>query len=164
MVADIEELEEKDASELHTRRLNAKEVLTPQRSGNFIFPVADGTVKIFGREQRPRTSTLNRNGQNEGRNKKFLEEKSDELHSPTHFKKTQRGMMRNLKMISSLLQNFIYRHHVEPKVKLYMPKEESLPVPMKYLDVTGTTHTSLDVLLEKQIDDYWNVDGDKEFY
>ena len=35
MVADIEELEEMDASELHARRLNAKEVLTPQRSGNF---------------------------------------------------------------------------------------------------------------------------------
>ena len=47
MVADIEELEQMDASELHARRLNAKEVLTPQRSGNFIFPVADGTVNIF---------------------------------------------------------------------------------------------------------------------
>ena len=45
MIADVEELEEMDASELHVRRLNAKEVLTPQRSGNFIFPVADGTVK-----------------------------------------------------------------------------------------------------------------------
>ena len=49
MVADIEELEEMDASELHARRLNAKKVLTLQRSGNFIFPVADGTVNIFGR-------------------------------------------------------------------------------------------------------------------
>ena len=38
MVADIEELEEMDASELHARRPNAKEVLTPQRSRNFIYP------------------------------------------------------------------------------------------------------------------------------
>ena len=46
MVADIEELEEQmDASELHARRVNAKVVLTPQRSGNFIFFVADGTEK-----------------------------------------------------------------------------------------------------------------------
>ena len=45
MVPDIEELKEMDVSELHARRLNAKEVLTPQRSRNFIFPVADGTVK-----------------------------------------------------------------------------------------------------------------------
>ena len=48
MVGDIEELEEMDASELHARRINAKEVSTPQRSGNFIVPVADGTVKIVG--------------------------------------------------------------------------------------------------------------------
>ena len=30
MIADIEELEEMDASELHARKLNAKEVLTPK--------------------------------------------------------------------------------------------------------------------------------------
>ena len=59
MVADIEQLEEMDASEIHARRLNAKEVLTPQSSGNCIFLVADGTVKIFGRELRPRTTHLN---------------------------------------------------------------------------------------------------------
>ena len=35
MIADIEELEEMDASEIHAGRLIAKEVLTPQRSGNF---------------------------------------------------------------------------------------------------------------------------------
>ena len=31
VVADIEEVEKVDASEIHARRLNAKEVLTPQR-------------------------------------------------------------------------------------------------------------------------------------
>ena len=48
MVADFEELGRMDASEVHAIRLNAKEVLTPQRNGDFIFPVTDGTVKIFG--------------------------------------------------------------------------------------------------------------------
>ena len=57
MVADIEELEETDASEHHARRLNAKDVVTPQRSGIFTFTVADGTVKIFGGGQHLRTST-----------------------------------------------------------------------------------------------------------
>ena len=75
MVADIEELEEMDASELHARRLNAKEVLTPQRNGDFILPVANGTVKIFGREQRLRTSTLTWDEQ------EILQGKADELHS-----------------------------------------------------------------------------------
>ena len=43
-----------------------------------------------------------------------------------------------------------------------MPKEESFPKLLKYFDVTRTTHTSLDFLLEKHIDDYWNVDGERE--
>ena len=34
-------------------------------------------------------------------------------------------------------------------MKLYMPKEESFPIPMKYIDVTRNTHTSLDVMRKK---------------
>ena len=48
MVADIEELEKMDASEIYATRLNAKEVLTPMKGDKFIFPVVDATVKIFG--------------------------------------------------------------------------------------------------------------------
>ena len=47
VVADIEELEEMDASEFNARRLNAKEVLTPMKGETFIFPVEDGTAKNF---------------------------------------------------------------------------------------------------------------------
>ena len=43
-----------------------------------------------------------------------------------------------------------------------MPRAESFPFPLKYIDVTRNTHTSLDVKLEKSTDDYWNVDGAKE--
>ena len=60
----------------------------------------------------------------------------------------------------SITGDFICRHHVEPRVKLCSPREESFPVPPKYIDVTRTTHTSLDVLLEKHIEDYWNADWD----
>ena len=59
LVADIdEELEKMDASEIHAKRLNAKEVLTPMNGEKFIFPVTDGTVKLSGGDQRLRTSTL----------------------------------------------------------------------------------------------------------
>ena len=47
MVADIEELEQMDASEIHARRLNAKEVLTPTKGEKFTLPIADGTVEKF---------------------------------------------------------------------------------------------------------------------
>ena len=100
---------------------------------------------------------------NEERNKKVFEENQTDSLLQTLFMMTQHGMMRKLKNdFWSITGDFIYRHHVEPRVKLYMPKEESFPVPLKYIDVARTTHTSLDVLLEKHIDDYWNVDGERE--
>ena len=55
-----------------------------------------------------------------------------------------------------------HRHHVEPRVKLYSPREESFPVPLKYIDVTRTTQTNLDVKQEKLVDDYWNIDGSRD--
>ena len=45
--------------------------------------------------------------------------------------------------------NFIYRHRVEPGVKLYVPTE-SFPIPLRYIDVIRRTHTSLDVLQENR--------------
>ena len=73
-------------------------------------------------------------------------------------------MMVKPKMIFGLSQkiSFIYRYHVEPRVKLCVSTEESFPIPLKYIDVTRTTDTTLDVILEKGIDDCWNVDGDRE--
>ena len=44
----------------------------------------------------------------------------------------------------------------------YSPREESFPIPLKYIDVTRTTHTNLDVKQEKHIDDYWNIDGSRD--
>ena len=51
---------------------------------------------------------------------------------------------------------------MEPRVKLYVPREETFPIPLKYIDVTRNTRTSLDVLMEKSIGDFSNVDGDRE--
>ena len=62
----------------------------------------------------------------------------------------------------SMSGNLIYRHHVEPRVKLYLLREESFPIPLKYIDVSRTTHTNLDFKQEKRIDDFWNVDGSRE--
>ena len=54
-----------------------------------------------------------------------------------------------------------YRHHVEPRVQLCVPKEEPFPRPLKCIDVSRTTHTNLDVLQESRIDDCWSVDVDR---
>ena len=46
-----------DASEIYSKRLNAKEVIFPKQ-GEFIFPIADGRIKTPGGDQELRTSTL----------------------------------------------------------------------------------------------------------
>ena len=46
-----------DATEIHARRLHAKEVTTPKNGEHFIFPIANGTVKLSGRDQVFRRST-----------------------------------------------------------------------------------------------------------
>ena len=47
-----------DASEIYSKRLNAKEVIFHQKKGEFIFPIADGRIKTPGGDQELRTSTL----------------------------------------------------------------------------------------------------------
>ena len=62
----------------------------------------------------------------------------------------------------SMSGNFIHRHHVEPRVELYSPREESFPIPLKYIDVSRNTQTNMDVKQERRIDDYWNIDGSRD--
>ena len=118
--------------------------------------------KIFGREQRLRTSFLTRERPERGEEQEILQGKSDELHSPTPQDDSTLDDEEAKNDFKTITRDFISRHHVEPRVKLYVRREESIPVPSKYIDVARTTCTSLDVLLEKQIEDYWNVDGEKE--
>ena len=50
LIADLEDLEKLDASDIYPRRINAKEVLIRQKDDEFIFSVADGTAKLSGRD------------------------------------------------------------------------------------------------------------------
>ena len=52
LVADLEELETMDASEIYSKRLNAKEVIFHKEKGKFISPVADGRIKFDGGDAR----------------------------------------------------------------------------------------------------------------
>ena len=118
MVADIEELEEMDASELHARRHSAKEVLTPMNGENCILPVADGTVKISGEDQGLRTATFTRERPERGEEQEILQGKSDELHSPTPLQEDSTRDVEEVKNdFWTITGEFIYRRHVEPRVK-----------------------------------------------
>ena len=60
LTADMEELEKLDASEIYPRRLNEKEVLITHKDGEFVFPVADGSASLSGRDHEFQEPTLRR--------------------------------------------------------------------------------------------------------
>ena len=152
LITDLEELETMDASEIYSKRLNAKEVILPKQ-GELIFPIADGRIKTLRGDQDLRTSTLIRHRPIQGESHiDFLGESEGSLPQP-HDSLPDAGEAMN--DFWSMSGNFLCRHHVEPRVKLYSPREESFPIPLKYIDVSRTTHTNLDVKQEKRIDDYW---------
>ena len=81
--ADLEELETMDASEIYSKRLNAKEVIFPKEKGEFIFPIADGRIRTRGGDQDLRTSTLVRHRPIQGgSNIDFLGESEGSLPQP----------------------------------------------------------------------------------
>ena len=130
-----------DASEIYSKRLNAKEVIFPKQ-GEFIFPIADGRIKTPGGDQELRTSTLIRPRPIQGEGHvDFLGESEGSLPQPQDSFPDAGEAMNDFWSMSG---SFKYRHHGEPRVKLYSPKEESFPIPLKYIDVTRTTHTNLD--------------------
>ena len=118
---------------------------------------------IFGGERHLRTSTSTRHRSERGEESEFLDGNSDEWYAPSDLQEDSTRDDEEAKNdLWSVTGEFIYRHDVVPRVKLCMSKEETFPIPTKYTDVTRTTHTSLDVMMEKHIEDYWNVDGEKE--
>ena len=131
-----------------------------QRKWKFYFPAADGRITLSGRDQELRTSTLIRERPIRGeRHVDFLGESEVSL-PPRHDSFPDAGEAIN--DFWSMSGNFKDRHHVEPRVKLYSPREESFPIPLKYIDVSRTTHTNLDVKQERRIDDYWNIDRSRD--
>ena len=158
MIADIEELEKMGASEIYPRRINAKEILIRQKQDEFIFPFADGTANLSGRDCEFREPTLRRERTERS------EDLSGELQGRTgrvSTGRTRRRRWRGRADFWSIQGDFIYRHHVEPRVQLYVPKEETYPIPPKYIYVIKSTHTDLDVMQEKRKDEYWNIDSNR---
>ena len=157
VVADIEDLEKLDAWEILARRVNAKEVITPKREWQVYIPNRRWNGKIVRKrlwcprihsgagptctEWRPQRKT----------SRKLWEVSTDETKDDPEARDD----------FWSMEGDFIHCHHVEPRVQLYVPKEELFPIPRKYIDVTRAADTNLDVMQESRIDGHWNVDVDR---
>ena len=153
----IANLEKLDASEIYPRRINAKVILIRQKDDEFIFPFPDGTAKMLGRDHEFGEPTLRREQTVRS------EDLSGELQSePGESQLTEStDDAEALAVFWSIQGDFICRHHNQPRVQLYVPKEETFPIQLKNIDVIRSTLADLDVLQEKRIDDYGNVDSNR---
>ena len=135
-----------------------RKLIFPKENG--FFPAADGRITLSGGDQELRTPTLIREHPIRGEGHvDFLGESEGSLPPPQDSLPDAGEAINNFWFMSG---NFIYRHHVEPRGKLYSPREESFRIPLKYIDVSRTTRTNLDVQKERRIDDYWNFDGSRD--
>ena len=110
MIKDIEELEKMDASDTYPRRIYAKEVFISKKKEEFILPIGDGTAKLLGRD----------NEFPEPGNKLFKAKPTESQD----YAEARRDFW-------SIQGDVIHRHHHEPRVQLYVPKEETFPIPHK---------------------------------
>ena len=120
LVADLEELEKLNASEIYPRRINAKEVLISHKEEVFFFPVADGTSKLSGRDYEFREPNLRREQTVRSEDLSGRLQGGPGQSQPTESKddaEARAGFW-------SIQRDFICRHHNEPRIQLYVPKEE----------------------------------------
>ena len=54
----------------------------------------------------------------------------------------------------------LVRHHRRQRMKLFVPDNQNMPIPLKNVDVTRNTETSLESPSEKHVMDYWNIPCD----
>ena len=149
MVADMEELQEMDASEIHARRLNAKGSVKADERWQFYFPSRRWNSQNTWRRSTSETIHLDQGSSwIEERNKKFFEESHTDSLLQILFKMTLHWMKRKRKMISGLLRETSFIAITwNPESNCAGRKKNHFAIPLQYIDVTRTTHTSLDIFV-----------------
>ena len=160
LIADLEELEKLDASEIYPRRINAKEELISQKGEEFIFPVADGTAKLSRRYHGFREPTLRR--EQPARSEDLSGELRCEPEGPQPTESKDDAEV--CADFWSVQGDSISRHLVEHPSSTLFAEGRNILVPLKYIDVTRSTHTDLGVVKEKCVDDCKNVDSNRSLW
>ena len=161
LVADLEELETMDASEIYAKRFNAKEVIFPKEHGKFIFPVADGRIKFVGGEQELRTSTLIQDHPIRGEDQRdFLGESEG---SPPPLPQDSLPDAGEARTIFGPCREASYTAITLNPESNFTRREKSHSLfHWSTLTYPELTRTNLDVKQEKRINDYWNIDGSRD--
>ena len=132
LIAEIEELEKLDATEICPRRLNAREVLkTPKMENSYFLwqmvqqivrkrlriPRIHSEAGIHRKEERTSTESLLAIGKSYNLKKQKMTKESTRIFGLTQ----------------KLGKTFIYRHHIEPRSPTNVPREESFLIYKIYI-------------------------------
>ena len=151
LIADIEELENMEVSEVYLRRINTKEVLTSQKEEEFVFP---GQMKrqICHKETTKSENPLQGGNNLQGEDLSGELQGESEGPQPTESKDDAEAR----RDFWSVQDDFIHLHHNESRVQFCVSKEKTFPITLKYNDVTRATCANLDMLQETHASDCWN--------
>jgi len=170
-VLDWEELDKADyVSQCNIRRFKAEEVHAVKPGGKFIFPLAEGDLRQPGDEQAQyRRSIRQRRKRKEREARGDPEPPSDVPHTQEPFPTQEEAQHDAQHDPPTAITDFwtcnsdcIIRHHKVPRTQLFVPTNDDLPLPLKYVDILRTTETDLEHLREHVVRDYWTRDGARE--
>ena len=130
MIADFENVQESEASEIYAQRFQSQEV--PVKT-EYEFPCAKGTPRL-----------PNHSGPSSIAEGNIEPEDDVEIEKgDKKWRKTEDSW--------SLSGESLYRHHEEPRLKFHDP----LPIPLKYVDTMRQTQTSVNNVSEHIVNDLW---------
>ena len=148
---DLEEVETMDASEIYSKRLNAKEVIFLQR-------------RIYFSNRRWTSQNTRRRSGTENIHFDimiFFGESEGSLPQPQDSFLDAGEVINDFWSMSGRFQK---PPSCWTRGKLYSPGEVSFLIPLKYIDVSRTIRTNLDVKQEKRVYDSWNIDGSRDLF
>ena len=129
-----------------------------QRDEEFVFPAADGSPKISGRNYKFQEPTMRResvewreniSGESQGDREEFQPEESKRL------RRNQQGFLGSRRSSERISLIVIILNR---EVQLHVPRIEQILFDWIFFDVTRSTNADLEVAQEKRIYDCWDVD------
>ena len=144
-------------------------------NGQIHFPLSTGELKQPGRLGKSATRfrvlrKQRKKNTNESDAEEIVTETEDEQQvgpentDPIELKRTaesyqEEKIMEDFWVIDG---DWIIRHHVNPRTKLFVPNPDDFPIPLKYIDIIRVTETDvLDAKLQRK-DDFWIISKDED--
>ena len=161
LVADLEELETMDASEIYSKRLNAKEVIFPKRKWKIHFSSRRWTNKICWMRSGPENIHLGTGTPNSRRKSRWFSWRTRRVSSTTS------RLISGCRWSDEWFLVHVRKLHIPPsrwtQSQTLLAERRIIPYSTEiYFDASRTTRTNLDVMQERHIDDYWNIDGSRD--